>query len=74
MVRTIKEATLNSFHFTSINKVRRHVGDWLTVYNFAKQLKALRSKTPYEAVEELWKSKPDIFIVKPNHYMLPLNT
>ena len=35
-----------------------------------KQLKALKFRTPYEAVEELWKSKPDIFIVKPNHHML----
>ena len=27
-----------------------------------------------KAVEELWKAKPDIFIVKPNHHMLGLNT
>ena len=39
----------------------------------AKQLKALRFKTPYEAIEELWKSKPDIFIAEPNHHMLGLN-
>ncbi len=74
MVRTIKEATVKSFHYTSINELRRHVRDWLTAYNFAKQLKALRFKTPYQAVEELWKAKPDIFIVKPNHHMLGLNT
>src|SRR3546814_10495260 len=57
MVRTIKEATVKSFHYTSINELRRHVRDWLVAYNFAKQLKALRFKTPYEAIEELWKSK-----------------
>jgi transposase InsO family protein len=74
MVRTIKEATVKSFHYASINELRRHVRDWLTAYNFAKQLKALRFKTPYEAVEELWKSKPDMFIAKPNHHMLGLNT
>ncbi|MCB2089608.1 MAG: substrate-binding domain-containing protein [Sphingomonadaceae bacterium] len=39
-----------------------------------KQLKALRFKTPYEAIEELWNSKPDIFIVKPNHHMVGPNT
>ncbi|MCM3418986.1 IS481 family transposase, partial [Sphingopyxis alaskensis] len=43
-------------------------------YNFAKQLKALKFRTPYEAIEELWKSKPDVFIVKPNHHMLGPNT
>lgn len=74
MVRTIKEATVKSFHYASINELRRHVREWLTAYNFSKQLKALKFRTPYEAVEELWKSKPDIFIVKPNHHMLGLNT
>src|SRR3546814_5562398 len=61
MVRTIKEATVKSFRYTSINELRRHVRDWLVAYNFAKQLKALRFKTTYEAIEELRKSKPDIF-------------
>ena len=42
MVRTIKEATVKSLHCTSINELRRHVRDWLTAYNFAKQLKARR--------------------------------
>ena len=53
---------------------RRHLRDWLVAYNFAKQLKALRFKTPYEAIEELWKSKPDIFNMEPHHHMLGLNT
>jgi hypothetical protein len=74
MVRTIKEATVKSFHYTSINELRRHVRDWLVAYNFAKQLKALRFKTTYEAIEELRKSKPDIFDMKPLHHMLGLNT
>ncbi len=56
MVRTIKEATVKSFHYSSINEMRRHVRDWLTAYNFAKQLKALKVKTPYEAIQELWES------------------
>jgi len=43
-------------------------------YNFAKQLKVLTCRTLYEAIEELWKSKPDAFIVKPNHHVLGPNT
>lgn len=43
-------------------------------YNFAKQLKALKFRTPYEAIDEIWKSKPDVFIVKPTHHMLGPNT
>jgi transposase-like protein len=74
MVRTIKEATVKSFHYTSVKELRHHVRDWLIAYNFAKQLKALRFKTPYEAIGEIWKSKPAVFIVQPHHHTLGLNT
>ena len=74
MVRTIKEATVKSFHYRSVQELRRHVRDWLTAYNFAKQLKALRFKTPYEAIDELWKSKPEIFNIRPHHHSPGLNT
>ena len=74
MVRTIKEATVKSFHYSSINELRRHVQEWLIAYNFAKQLKALRFKTPYEAINAIWKSKPEIFIVQPRHDIPGLNT
>lgn len=35
---------------------------------------ALRFKTPYETIEELWKSKPDILNMKPHQHMPGLNT
>ena len=69
MVRTIKEATVKSFHYGSIRELRQHGSDWLIAYNFAKQLKALKFRTPYDAIEKLWETKPDAFIVKPNHHM-----
>lgn len=74
MVRTIKEATVKAFHYASINELRRHVQDWLVAYKYVKQLKALRFKTPCEAVEQLWNAKPDIFIVQPRHHTPGLNT
>jgi len=74
MVRTIKEATTRNFHYSSIDDLRRHVRDWLSAYNFAKQLKALRFSTPFEAIQKLSVEKPELFIRKPDHYMLGLNT
>ena len=70
MVRTIKDATIKSFHYASITDLRRHVRDWLLAYNYAKQLKALRFKTPFEAIRQLSEKKPDIFIRVPSHDML----
>jgi hypothetical protein len=74
MVRTIKEATVKSFHYSSAQELQHHVRDWLTAYNFAKQLKALRFKTPYQTIDQLWQSKPKIFNVIPDHRMMGLNT
>jgi transposase InsO family protein len=73
-VRTIKEATVRAFHYSSINELRRHLRDWLAAYNFAKQLKALSYQTPFEAIEALWRQKPKIFNMQPNHHTLGLNT
>ena len=33
MVRTIKDATVRSFHYASITDLRRHVRDWLLAYD-----------------------------------------
>lgn len=74
MVRTIRNATTTSFHYASIQELRRHVADWLIAYNFARQLKALKFRTFYEAIDQLCKSKPNAFIAQPSHHMLGPNT
>jgi len=74
MVRTIKEATVRSFHYASLTELRRHVRDWLLAYNYAKQLKALRCKTPFEAIQQIATQKPELFVRQPNHHILGLNT
>lgn len=62
MVRTIKHATVRAFRYASINDPRRHVGDWLLAYNYAKRLKALRFKTPLEAVKQISAERPWIYV------------
>lgn len=74
MVRTIKEATVKFFHYASITDLRRHVHDWRLAYNYAKQLKALRFKTPFEAICQTSTQKPELFIRQPSHDMPRLNT
>lgn len=71
--KRFKAYEIGCFHIDTA-ELRRHIRDWLVAYNLARQLKALRFKTPYEAIEQVWKSKPEAFIVKPHHHMLGLNT
>lgn len=73
MVRTIRDATVKSFHYASITDLRCHVRDWLLAYNYAKQLKALRFRTPFEAIRQLSENKPEIFTRTPDHDMLGPN-
>ena len=74
MVRTIKDATVRAFHYATIDDLRRHVRDWLLAYNYAKQLKALRFKTPIEAIERVREQRPELFIRPLSHDMPGLNT
>jgi transposase InsO family protein len=74
MVRTIKDATIRAFHYASINDLRRHVRDWLLAYNYAKQLRALQFKTPFEALKAISTEKPDLFYRHPSHHTMGLNT
>ena len=67
MVRTLKESTVRAYHYETYRQLRRHVADYLAAYNFAKHLKALRWKTPYETIQALWESKPDLFRNSPDH-------
>src|ERR671912_833657 len=44
-----------------------HVLAFVTAYNFAKHLKALRWRTPFQSVCEAWAKAPDPFKVNPYH-------
>jgi transposase InsO family protein len=74
MVRTLKEATVRAFHYDGIAELRRHVADYLTAYNYAKHLKALRWRTPVETLEALWQSRAELFRRSPAHLTLGPNT
>jgi transposase-like protein len=68
MVRTLKDATTRAFHYEHINELRRHVSDYLTAYNYAKQLKALKWKMPYQTLQALYASKAEVFYRSPDHF------
>jgi transposase InsO family protein len=67
MNRTIKEATVKVFHYPSLESLKAHVLAFVTAYNFAKHLKALRWKTPFEAMCAAWTKDPEAFIIDPRH-------
>src|SRR5919205_37417 len=50
MNRTLKEATVQRFHYATHDQLRAHLADFVAAYNFGRRLKTLRGLTPYEAI------------------------
>jgi transposase InsO family protein len=67
MNRTVEEATIKAFHYPDLEALKAHVLAFVTAYNFAKHLKALRWRTPFQAVLDAWTKDPSIFKIDPHH-------
>ena len=67
MNRTIKEATIKAFHYPDLESLKAHVLAFVCAFNFAKHLKALRWKTPYQTIVDTWQKNPAIFKADPRH-------
>jgi transposase InsO family protein len=74
MNRTIKEATVQRYHYDSHAQLERHLLDFVNAYNFGRRLKTLKGLTPYEFICKAWTSQPERFILNPLQQMPGLNT
>jgi transposase InsO family protein len=74
MNRTIKDATVKRYHYDSHAQLRRHLGDFISAYNFGRRLKTLKGLTPYEYICKIWTAEPKRFRLNPLHKMPGLNT
>ena len=74
MNRTIKDATVNRFHYDNHDQLRRHLDDFVAAYNFARRLKRFRGLTPYEFICKAWADQPKRFTRNPHHQMPGPNT
>jgi predicted RND superfamily exporter protein len=61
------------FHYESHNELRSHLADFVSAYNFAKRLKALKGLTPYEYICKIWTKEPERFTLNPLQQMPGLN-
>jgi transposase InsO family protein len=74
MNRTIKEATVQRYHYDSHAQLERHLNDFVKAYNFARRLKTLKGLTPYEFICNAWSAQPERFILNPLQKMPGLNS
>jgi transposase InsO family protein len=74
MNRTIKEATVQRYHYDSHDQLQIHLLDFIAAYNFARRLKTLNGLTPYEYICKCWQNDPHRVTLDPTHQMPGLNT
>jgi transposase InsO family protein len=74
MNRTVKDATIKAFHYADLDALKAHVLAFVAAYNFAKHLKALRWRTPFQAVCDAWAKDPASFRINPRHLIPGPNT
>jgi Integrase core domain len=65
MNRTIKDATVKRYFYETHGQLRTHLANFVTAYNFARRLKALKGLTPYEFICKLWKNGLERFTLNP---------
>jgi hypothetical protein len=73
MNRTIKEATVQRYHYDSHQQLEAHLADFVSAYNFGRRLKTLRGLTPYEFICKTWTKEPQRFRLDPLHQMRGLS-
>ena len=74
MNRTLKEATVQRYHYSSHAQLKAHLATFLMAYNFAKRLKRLRGLTPHEYICKIWTQSPERFRLNPFHHISGLHT
>ncbi len=74
MNRTVKDATIKAFHYPDLEALKAHVLAFVTAYNFAKHLKALQWRTPFQAICDAWTKDRSIFKINPHHLIPGPNT
>src|SRR6201981_447845 len=73
MNRTIKEATVQRYHYDRHDQLEAHLADFINAYNYARRLKTLKGLTPYEYICKCWTSQPERFRFNPLQKMPGLN-
>ena len=72
--RTIKEATVQRYHYDRHDQLQAHLADFINACNYARRLKTLKGLTPYEYISKCWTSQPERFKFNPLQQMPGLNT
>ena len=67
------KATVRTFNCSSREELKGYLRAQLMTYNFAKRLKSLKEKTPWQFILDNWERHPNYFNSNPNYFLLGLD-
>ena len=73
MNKKIKAHTTKKYYYDDAESLKKHLMSYMLVYNFQRQLKALKYKSPYAKMIEIYEQREDLFKSNPHHKTVGLN-
>ncbi len=67
MHRTLKEQTVYRYFYETHAQLRHHLDAFIQAFNFAKRLKTLKGRSPYEFICDSWHKNPENFHTESHH-------
>jgi transposase InsO family protein len=74
MNRTIKDATVRRYHYSSHYELRHHLKFFIDACNYHRRRKTLGGLTSYEFICKAWTEQPARFRIDPSHLTQAPNT
>ena len=74
MNRTIKEATVHTYHYENHEQLQLHLRHFVNAYNFAKRLRTLSGQTSHQYICSCWQTQPEYFHTDPHQFFAGPNT
>jgi len=74
MNRTIKEATVKSFHSDTQEQLKMHLQTFMDAYNSARRLKSRKGLPPHEFICKIYQIQPQLFKISPLQKYIGLYT
>jgi transposase InsO family protein len=71
--KTVKQATVKVFHYENLDALKVHLMAFLLYYNHQRPLKALKLKSPWQFIENVYNEFPALFLLNPLQFVVGLN-
>lgn len=71
--KILKRYTTKNYHYQFLEELKQHLMIFVLYYNHQRKLRALKYKSPYQVIIDIYQKQPTLFKDNPNHKIMGLN-